>query len=220
MSWRLIGGVILAHGEQRGLVLPPAIAPHQVVIVPIARNDAQRERVSQAVEEILAKLSAADVRVKADWRDQLTPGYKFNDWEMRGVPLRLEVGPRDVAKNQVVAARRDTGAKDTLAQEDLAATVPALLAEIQQSLYDKALAYREANTFEAESLASLAAIIDQSGGFVRANWCGGAKCEEEITRHKASIRCIPLDEEDARPTGPCAICGGKGAHRVYVAKAY
>ena len=220
VSWRLIGGVILAHGEQKGLVLPPAVAPHQVVIVPIARNDSQRELVSRAVEGILAKLSDVGVRAKADWRDQLTPGYKFNDWEMRGVPLRLEVGPRDLAKDQVVAARRDTGAKETLAQADLTITVPALLASIHQSIYDKALAYREANTFEAESLASLAAIIDQSGGFVRANWCGGAKCEEEITRHRASIRCIPLDEEDARPTGPCAVCGEKGVHRVYVAKAY
>ncbi len=97
--------------------------------MPIARNDAQRERVSQAVDEIMTKLSDAGVRVKADWRDQLTPGYKFNDWEMRGVPLRLEVGPRDLAKDQVVAARRDTGAKETLAQADLAATVPALLCE-------------------------------------------------------------------------------------------
>ena len=220
VSWRLIGGVILAHGEPKGLVLPPAIAPHQVVIVPIARNDAQRERVSQAVDEIMAMLSKADVRVKADWRDQLTPGYKFNDWEMRGVPLRLEVGPRDVAKNQVVAARRDTGAKETLSQDDLTVTVPALLAEIQQSLYDKALARREANTFDAESLSGLAAIIDDEGGFVRINWCGGAECEEAIARHRASIRCIPLDEKESRPTGPCAICGGNGVHRVYVAKAY
>ena len=220
VSWRLIGGVILAHGEPKGLVLPPAIAPHQVVIVPIARNDAQRERVSQAVDEIMAMLSKADVRVKADWRDQLTPGYKFNDWEMRGVPLRLEVGPRDVAKNQVVAARRDTGAKETLSQDDLTVTVPALLAEIQQSLYDKALARREANTFDAESLSGLAAIIDNEGGFVRINWCGGSQCEEEITRHKASIRCIPLEERESSPTGPCAICRENGVHRVYVAKAY
>ena len=136
------------------------------------------------------------------------------------MPLRLEVGPRDVAKNQVVAARRDTGAKETLSQDDLTVTVPALLAEIQQSLYDKALARREANTFDAESLSGLAAIIDDEGGFVRINWCGGAECEEAIARHRASIRCIPLDEKESRPTGPCAICRENGLHRVYVAKAY
>jgi prolyl-tRNA synthetase len=220
VSWRLIGGVILSHGDKKGLIFPPRIAPDQVVIVPIYRTDAEQSQVRAAVEEILKDLIGAGVRARADWRDQLTPGFKFNDLEMRGVPLRLEVGPRDVARGQVVAARRDTGTKDSIARADLATSVPAILVDIQRSLYDRAVAFLDENTRDATSLEELATIIDDTGGFVRLNWCESASCEASIAAHRTSIRCIPLDDEDARPTGNCAICGQPAVARVYVAKAY
>jgi prolyl-tRNA synthetase len=222
-SWavttRLIGAMVLAHGDSKGLLLPPRVAPTQVVIVPIYRSDDQRTAVIAKAEEIAAELRRAGVRVQVDRREEVTPGFKFNDWEMRGVPLRLELGPRDLAAGQVVLARRDTAEKHSLPVGELAVRLPDLLETIQADLFQRALAFRESHSYTASNLADLARL-DERPGFYRLNWCGSRACEDRLAEYKATIRCIPLDEEAAAPTGNCAVCGEAGQHSVWVAKAY
>lgn len=221
-SWavttRLIGALVLAHGDSKGLLLPPRVAPTQVVVVPIYRSDEQRSAVIAKAGELATELRQAGVRVQVDSREEVTPGFKFNDWEMRGVPVRLELGPRDVAANQVIAARRDTAEKQPIPMAELTAYIPQLLETIQAALFQRALDFRERHTYDAASLADLA-VLDERPGFYRLNWCGEGACEEQLATYKATIRCIPLDEE-AHPTGACAVCGQTALHRVYVAKAY
>ncbi|MCL4508963.1 MAG: proline--tRNA ligase [Chloroflexi bacterium] len=222
-SWavttRLLGALVLAHGDRKGLLLPPRLAPIQVVIVPIARSDEQRAQILAAAGGIAADLKVAGVRVQVDSREEVTPGFKFNDWELRGVPLRLELGPRDIQRHQVVAARRDTAEKAPLSLETLKASIPALLEEIQIGLFQRALRFRDEHTFAATTLADLEKLDEQSG-FYLMNWCGGEECELRLADFKATIRCIPLDETLSTPTGRCAVCGGQPQHRVAVAKAY
>jgi prolyl-tRNA synthetase len=222
-SWavttRLIGAMVLAHGDSKGLLLPPRVAPTQVVIVPIYRSDDQRTAVIAKAEEIAAELRRAGVRVQVDRREEVTPGFKFNDWEMRGVPLRLELGPRDLAAGQVVLARRDTAEKHSLPVGESAVRLPDLLETIQADLFQRALAFRESHSYTASNLADLARL-DERPGFYRLNWCGSRACEDRLAEYKATIRCIPLDEEAAAPTGNCAVCGEAGQHSVWVAKAY
>jgi prolyl-tRNA synthetase len=219
LSTRIIGGIIMAHGDDGGLILPPRVAPYQVVIVPIFRKDDERAAVAAAIERITAQLPRA-VRVHVDWREE-TPGYKFNDWELRGVPVRMEVGPKDVQKDQVVLARRDNRAKEPVPTAALRERVPALLDEVQRALYERALAFRRERTLRLDDYAALvAAFQGEEGVFVEAHWCGDAACEARVKDEtKATIRNIPFDAPAEQ--GRCIVDGKPGiGKRVVFAKAY
>ncbi|HET9481997.1 MAG TPA: proline--tRNA ligase [Candidatus Polarisedimenticolia bacterium] len=221
VSTRLIGALVMAHGDDQGLVLPPRLAPTQVIVVPIFKEN-ERERVLGAMDGILRTLSPL-VRVRGDARDGVRPGFKFNEWEMKGVPLRLELGPRDLAAGQATAARRVTPAagqaKQTIPLDALATVVPALLEEIQQELYDSAARRLQENIRPVDSYDSFKRMIEEVGGFLLAHWCGGTACEARVKEEtKATIRCIPI-EGDPEP-GPCLVCGGDSPRRAYFARAY
>jgi prolyl-tRNA synthetase len=220
LSTRFIGAIIMVHGDDQGLILPPRLAPIQVVVVPIYKTDDEQKLVMEAARRIRAELVAADIRVKVDEREGSSPGFKFNDWEMRGVPLRIELGPKDIAKGTVVLARRDRPGKEGKAfvpQAGLTDAVSALLVEIQQALFDRALAFRQANTFEPKEYGELKEIVEKRFAF--AYWCGNAACEEKVKEDtKATLRCIPL-EQDTAP-GRCLVCNEAAAEKAYFAKAY
>ncbi len=219
LSTRFIGAMIMTHGDDRGLILPPRMAPHQVVIVPIHKDDTEKAAVMEAVERIRGLLEAS-VRVKVDDREWLTPGFKFNDWELRGVPLRMEIGPRDVAKGSVALARRDVPGregKSFVPQDGLDVAVADMLATIQVALLDRATAFRDENTHEPRDYAHFKDIVND--GFAFAGWCGGADCEIAIKADtKATNRCIPLEQPDEG--GSCIYCGQTARERVYFARAY
>ncbi|MBN1643079.1 MAG: proline--tRNA ligase [Anaerolineae bacterium] len=219
VSTRMEGAVIMAHGDDQGLILPPKIAPIQVVVVPIWRNDAQRSTVLEAVEAIKSVLGG--LRVEVDARDGVSPGWKFNEWELKGVPVRIEIGPRDVENEQVVLARRDIPGREgktPVPISGLRAQTDALLETVQRALYDRALAFREENTVEAADYATLReAVVD--GKFVRAYWCGDPADEVRLKEDtSATSRCIPIDQ-DAGP-GVCAICGKPATEQAIFARAY
>jgi len=222
VSTRLIGALVMCHSDDQGLVLPPRLAPTQVIVVPIFKEK-DKEQVLGAVDGILARLAGV-VRIQADSRDGLRPGFKFNEWEMKGVPLRIEVGPRDLAAGQVTVARRipplDGGAaKQAVPVESLAQVLPDMLAGLQQDLYDVALRRREENTRAVDTYEDFRTTLEDKGGFLRAHWCGEAACEAQVKEEtKATIRLVPLDEP-AEP-GACLICGGSSPRRVYFARAY
>jgi prolyl-tRNA synthetase len=223
VSTRLVGGVIMAHGDENGLILPPRIAPIQVVIVPVFKADS-KDRVLAKAGEIAAALKPL-ARVHLDSRDTYTPGWKFNEWEMKGVPLRLEIGPKDIEKQQVVLARRDTREKIFCPMAELAERVPALLAQVQADLLARARKFRDDNTRQVGSYEEFKRVIEQERGFVYAPWSG--ESEEELLikeETKATIRCLPLDENNqpiAAPPGTLSIRDGKPAkHLVYFARAY
>ena len=217
VSTRLIGGVIMTHGDNSGLILPPKIAPVQAIIVPIL-FDKTREQVLTKVDQLLGSLSDG-LRVEADVRDEYTPGWKFNEWEMKGVPLRIEVGPRDIKNEQVVLVRRDTREKMIVKETDLQSEMEKHLADIQVNLFQQAKEFRDKNTHEVQDFKEFEAIMDSGRGFIHTNWCGSAECEDEIqSRTSATIRCIPLQDE--APTGQCVFCGKEGKYMVYFAKAY
>jgi prolyl-tRNA synthetase len=220
VSTRLIGALVLVHGDAKGLILPPRIAPIQVVIIPIWRSDEQRSAVQTYVATVENRLRDTGLRVEVDWRDTVTPGYKFNDWELRGVPLRLEVGPRDVDADQVVTVRRDTRRETTLALTGLEERVTDLLEQIQRDLFTRAKTFREENTHTVVSMDELARGLEEKRGFYWVNWCGGDACEDAFNALKATIRAIPLDAAQATPTGRCLVCGQPATSRVLVAKAY
>lgn len=218
-SWavttRLIGSLIMAHGDDKGLILPPRIAPFQVVIVPILGRD---DAVVRPAAKALAARLAARFRVKLDDRDAYTAGWKFNEWELRGAPLRIEIGPRDVASGQVVASARTGSKKTSLPLEGIEETVGRLLEEIQQELFQRGKGYLEAHTTAAGSLDELARAVEEVKGFVRTAWCGMQSCEDAIRdRTGASPRVIPLDD---RPSGTCPVCGMPARHTVFYARAY
>ncbi len=217
VSTRLVGAVIMAHGDDKGLRLPPKIAPHQVVVVPIARNENHVKLIKDFIEPISFGLKESHIRVYEDWSDN-TPGYKFNDWEMKGAPIRMEVGPRDVENNQVVLVRRDTNEKLTLEKGDLVNQVSSLLDEIQSGLYAQAKAFRDENTHTVKDYNEFKNRISK-GGFVRCGWDGDAATETIVKDEtKATIRCIPFDEQTK---GLKCIYSGKPAkHEVIYAKAY
>ncbi|MBA3827232.1 MAG: proline--tRNA ligase, partial [Ktedonobacterales bacterium] len=220
-STRLIGAAIMVHGDTSGLRMPPRVAPIQVVIVPIWRKEEERALVADAVAAVERDLRAAGLRVKTDWRDQ-TPGFKFNDWELRGVPLRLEIGPKDVGKDQAVLVRRDNRAKEFVPRADLATRAQTLLAEIQQGMYDTALAFRQSRTYTAATFDELAArMADRPNlGFVEAWWCGSATCEADIkAKTQATIRCLPFDRPE-EAGGKCVYCGQDATEWAIFAKAY
>jgi prolyl-tRNA synthetase len=219
VSTRLVGGLIMAHGDDKGLRLPPKVAPVQVVIVPIFRSDDERGQVLDAANAMAEEWRAAGLRVKVDDRDDLRPGYKFADHELRGVPLRVEIGPRDLAAEHVTVARRDTGEKSTLGFDGVAAALGDLLVNIQRALFDDAVAFRDANTHEAATYDELRTTILDAGGFVTGGWCGSPECETKVkTETKATIRFVPLETED--PGAPCAVCGQPGTERATWAVAY
>ena len=218
VSTRLIGGVIMTHGDDSGLVLPPRIAPHQVVIVPIPRGN-WKETVLPKAEAIRDELVAKGVRVLLDASEENSPGWKFAEWELRGVPLRLEIGPKDIEKGQVFSARRDTREKAAIAFTDLATRVPALLDEIQQGLYARALEFRKSHTSEASTWAEFVDAMEGRPGFVIASWCGSADCEAQIkSETQATLRNIPLGSPDVE--GECIKCNGKSRVKAWFAKAY
>ncbi|GAK53367.1 prolyl-tRNA synthetase [Candidatus Moduliflexus flocculans] len=220
VSTRMIGGLIMVHGDDKGLRLPPKLAPHQVVIVPIYYSDEERQTVLQKVDALTAELKG-DVRVKVDDRANYKPGWKFNEWEMKGVPLRLEIGPRDVAENQAVVARRDKGPKEkqTISLNGIKPTILDLLADIQRGLYEDALKFREENTFQANGYDEFKEILDNKLGFIYAHWCGNRACEQAVQDEtKATIRCIPFNQPEE--AGQCVYCGKPSEMRVPFAKAY
>lgn len=218
LSTRFIGAIIMIHGDDQGLILPPKVAPTQIVIVPIYRNDEEKSKVMQVVEKIQTELN--EYRVKVDDREEVTPGFKFNDWELRGVPLRIEVGPKDVAKGTVALARRDFPGKEGrsfVPQENLSLQVGEMLSMIQSTLFEKAVAFRDANTHEPENFTSFKEIIGHGWAF--AWWCGSNHCEQKIKDEtKATTRCIPLEQPDGE--GRCIYCGEPAVEKVYFAKGY
>jgi prolyl-tRNA synthetase len=218
LSTRFVGAVIMTHGDDQGLVLPPRLAPIQIVIVPIFKSDAEQSQVMPVVERLKAELSA--FRVHVDDRTEVTPGFKFNHWELRGVPLRIEVGPKDVEKESVMTARRDQPGKPgkkILSQQNLAAQVSELLDEIQAALLAKATAFRDANIHEPRDYEHLKEIV--LGGWAYSWWCGSKECEAKVKEDtKATTRCIPLQQPAG--SGPCVVCGGESKERVYFARAY
>ena len=220
LSTRFVGAIIMVHGDDQGLILPPRLAPHQVVIVPIFKNDEEKGLVLGTARKIREQLVRAEIRVKVDEREGQSPGFKFYDWEMRGVPLRMEIGPKDVAKGSVVLARRDKPGKEGksfVSQEGIAESVAQQLAVIQKALFDNALAFREAHTFEPKSREAFQEAIER--GFARAYWCGDAKCEEEIKETtKATLRCIPLEQASA--PGACIFCNKPSKELAIFGKAY
>ena len=217
ISTRLVGAVILTHGDEKGLRLPPKIAPVQVIAIPISKDDQQTAEVKAYLNPILAALERSGVRVQVDWTDN-SPGFKFNEWEMKGAPLRMEVGPREVQQGNVVLARRDTGEKQSLAKNEAVKQIPNLLENIQQGLFEQALKFREENTHNIESYDEFKRVI-KKGGFVRCGWDGTEKTETRVKEEtKATIRCIPFDENPSGLT--CVFSGQPAKHEVIYAKAY
>lgn len=218
LSTRTVGAIVMVHGDQQGLILPPRVAPWQVVIVPIWRKDAEKEAVLQMVDRVLGTLKNASVRVKVDASDEKSAGWKFNEYELKGVPLRIEIGPRDVQNNNVVAVRRDNRAKEFIGVDDLARRVPEILDALQKDLYDRAVAFRDSHTYTAKDFQELREGVER-GGFVDALWCGDPACEEKIkVETKATNRCIPLDQPGG--TGLCVVCGRPSDTHALFARAY
>jgi len=218
VSTRLIGGVIMTHGDDSGLVLPPNVAPYQVVIVPIPRGN-WKETVLPRAEAIRADLTAKGVRVKLDASEENSPGWKYAEWELRGVPLRLEIGPKDLEKLQVFSARRDTREKAAIPLADLTTRVPELLAEIQRNLLARARKFREDNTTEAGNWQEFTAAMAGRPGFVIAAWCGDAECEAAIKAEtQATLRNIPIGSP--RIDGACVRCGKPARVKAWFAMAY
>jgi prolyl-tRNA synthetase len=220
LSTRFIGAIIMVHGDDQGLILPPRLAPHQVVIVPIYRSDEEKSRVMDAARQVRSVLAAAELRVVLDEREGASPGFKFNDWEMRGVPLRVEIGPKDVAKGTAVLARRDKPGregKSFVPQEGLPAAAADALDVIQKALYERAVDFRRKNTRDPVDYAEFKASVEK--GFAHSFWCGSAQCEKSIKDDtKATVRNMPLDQPGEK--GRCICCGQAAHQKVYFAKAY
>ena len=212
VSTRLIGAVIMTHGDARGLVLPPVVAPTQVVIVPIA---ARKPGVVEACEALKTELAAAGVRVLVDNSDN-SPGWKFNEWEMKGVPLRIEMGPRDIEAGKMMFARRDTLEKSEVVREGAADSVKALLAEIQSNMLAKARAHRDSRIVYADDMAGILAGVE-AGNFVKAGWCGCRECEDKIKEETAATARVFAEGETAEK---CAVCGKEAKHVIIYARAY
>jgi prolyl-tRNA synthetase len=219
VSTRMIGGVIMTHGDDGGLILPPRIAPYQVVIIPIPRGN-WRETVLPRAQAIRDELVACGVRVMLDDRDTQTPGWKYNEWELRGVPLRLEIGPKDIEKSQVMLARRDSREKSAAAMDGLATHVVGMLDSIQQSLFERAVAFRDEHTTHTDSYDEFKQIMEGRPGFVVSPWCGSASCEAQIKAEtQATIRNIPF--HGAATNGKkCLRCDGAATAHAWFAKAY
>jgi prolyl-tRNA synthetase len=220
LSTRTVGAIIMVHGDDQGLILPPRLAPFQLIIVPIFKTDEEKSSVLENAHRLRKELIGSGVRVKMDEREGMSPGFKFNDWEMRGVPLRMELGPKDVAKGSVVLARRDRPGKEGksfVPQQGIAAAVSQLLEEIQKSLHDRALEFRKAHTMEPADYGEFKKAVET--GFAFAWWCGNAECEAKIKEEtKATMRCIPLEQPGG--SGQCILCGKPSREKGIFARAY
>ncbi|HVM70688.1 MAG TPA: proline--tRNA ligase [Anaerolineales bacterium] len=220
LSTRFIGAIIMTHGDDQGLILPPRLAPIQAVIVPIFKSDGAIAAVMETVRRVEAELKAAAVRVKVDDRTEVTPGFKFNDWEMRGVPLRIEIGPKDIEKGTVAMARRDKPGregKSFVPQAGLASVVVETLAAIQKALLERATAFRDSHIHEPKDYEELKEVVQN--GWAYSYWCESAECEAKVKEDtKATTRCIPLDQPAGK--GKCIVCGKEAENKVYFAKAY
>lgn len=219
VSTRLMGALVMTHSDDNGLVLPPNLAPFQVVIVPIYKGEEQLAQISEKVKLIKAELEEAGVSVKYDNRDTHKPGWKFNEYELKGVPLRIGIGPRDLENGTIELARRDTLSKEVVSMEGLPSLIKSRLDEIQQNLFDKAKLHRDENTRSADNWEEFKDLIENVGGFVEAHWDGTPETEEKIKElTKATIRCIPLDAK--QEDGQCVLTGKPSSQRVLFAKAY
>ncbi|MEZ4858904.1 MAG: proline--tRNA ligase [Flavobacteriaceae bacterium] len=219
VSTRLIGALIMTHSDDNGLVLPPNLAPDQVVIVPIYKDDEQFEATSKVAHELMAELRALGIRVKFDNRDTQKPGWKFNEYELKGVPVRIAIGPKDVENGTVEVARRDLLTKEMLNKEGAAIKVKALLEEIQHNLFIKAVNFRKENITQVSSYAEFKEVLETKGGFILAHWDGTPETEALVKNEtKATIRCIPLDGENV--PGSCMVTGKPSLRKVIFAKAY
>ncbi|MDD2381961.1 MAG: His/Gly/Thr/Pro-type tRNA ligase C-terminal domain-containing protein [Mariniphaga sp.] len=219
VSTRLMGALVMAHSDDNGLVLPPRLAPVQVVIVPIYKKSEQLELIAKQVDAIVAELKGLGISVKFDDSDNKKPGWKFAEYELKGVPVRLAMGPRDMENGTVEVARRDTMEKKVVPIEGVAGYIQTLLEEIQLSIYNKALGFRNQNTFRADSWEEFNDILKNKGGFISAHWDGTTETEEKIkTETKATIRCIPLNNEPEE--GTCIYSGKPSKQRVLFALSY
>jgi prolyl-tRNA synthetase len=219
VSTRVLGGVVMAHGDDRGLRLPPRVAPTQIVIVPIYSTDEDKAGVLELTNRVSEALKARSVRVKVDDRDQYRPGFKFAEWELKGVPLRVEIGPRDVAADQVTVANRVTGEKTSSSVTVFIDGASAQLEDLQRALFEDARTFRDENMREAQSFAELRDGLAEHGGFWTGPWCGDVECEEKVSAEaKATIRVLPLNQED--PGGSCVVCGKPGTERATWAQSY
>jgi prolyl-tRNA synthetase len=219
VSTRLIGALVMAHSDDDGLILPPRIAPLQVVIVPIYKNDEQKAKIDEKVTAIMQDLKRAGITVKYDDSDNTRPGWKFAEYELKGVPVRIAIGARDLENNVAEVARRDTKEKMSLSLDGLATRIKDLLDDIQQNIYNKAKAYRDAHITPANTFEEFEKLLDEKGGFIAAHWDGTAETEEQIKeRTKATIRCIPLNNQ--QEAGTCILTGKPSTQRVLFARAY
>ena len=219
VSTRLMGALVMAHSDDKGLVLPPKLAPIQVAIVPVFKNEEQLSLISKVVNPVKKALESRGITVKYDDRDTHKPGWKFSEYEFKGVPLRITIGPRDIENNTVEIARRDTLEKETLQITDIEDKVVHLLDQIQQNMYDRALSFREQNTFTVNTWDEFVDIIENKGGFISAHWDGTAETEEKIKEAtKATIRVIPL--KNVKESGRCVYSGKPSVQRVIFARAY
>jgi len=219
VSTRLMGALVMTHSDDKGLVLPPNLAPWQVVIVPIHRNDEQLVQIDEKANELMKALRAKGVTVKYDNRTSYKPGWKFNEYEMKGVPVRIAIGPKDLENGTVEVARRDLLEKQFMAMDDVEVAIPALLDEIQENLFTKALTYRNEHITEVNDFDSFKELLDTKTGFLSCHWDGTIETEEKIKNlTKATIRCIPLDAKEE--VGKCILTGAPSNKRVLFAKAY
>jgi len=218
VSTRLVGALIMAHSDDNGLVAPPRLAPVQVVVIPIARKDDERTQVLQVVDQLEASLKDL-VRLRVDRRFEVSPGWKFNEWELKGACLRLELGPRDVAAGQVTAVSRLDRSKENIPLDKVADRVPEMLDELQATLLENYRKMQSDHTHEVDDYGRFNEILDGDGGFLLSHWCGGAECEAKVKAEtKATIRCIPLDAPEE--SGTCVSCKGPSSRRVIFARAY
>lgn len=219
VSTRLMGALIMSHSDDEGLVLPPALAPIHLVIVPIYKSEDDLAAIHEKIKPLMDELKKQDITVKFDDRDSYKPGYKFAEWELKGVPLRLAIGPRDLANDTAEMARRDTKEKETVAMSDLVAVIPGKLDEIQKALFDRAAKMRDDNSYHVNSWDEFVDVVENKNGFAWAHWDGTDETEEKIKKMtKATIRCIPLDQ--TKETGTCVLTGKPSSGRVLFAKAY
>ncbi len=219
VSTRLIGALVMAHSDDDGLILPPRIAPVQVVIVPIYKGDEQKEQINTKVKEIMQQLKGMGVRVKYDDNENARPGWKFAEYELKGVPIRIAIGARDLQNNVVEVARRDTKEKQTISLDGITDRISSMLEEIQLNLFNKAKSYRDEHITKVDSWEEFEKVLDEKGGFVSAHWDGSAETEDRIKeKTKATIRCIPID--NPQEEGKCILTGNPSKERVLFARAY
>ncbi|MBO6631432.1 MAG: proline--tRNA ligase, partial [Psychroserpens sp.] len=219
VSTRLMGALIMTHSDDKGLVLPPNLAPFQVVIVPIYKNEEQLTAITDKAQGIISRLKELGISCKFDGRTTHRPGAKFAQHELQGVPLRIAIGPKDLENNTVELARRDTLSKEFVAMEDLVAKIKGLLKTIQDELFDKALTFRDSHITEVDDFETFKKVLETKTGFISAHWDGSAETEQKIKElTKATIRCIPMDAKEE--AGTCVYSGKPSSRRVLFAKAY